>query len=141
VWAVCPQNLGPLLRRRQPPLFHCGHALLRSGTQLESFYSCNRREGSVSQDTRRRVDRRLLAFFNHAESYHEIESEATDGSPTRLPGLPQETRSQEAADKLRGHLDLMDKEDLIEIEHSSLANAFVVKGLTPKGRNFLDSIR
>jgi hypothetical protein len=35
----------------------------------------------------------------------------------------------------------MDKEDLIEIEHSSLANAFVVKGLTPKGRNLLDSIR
>ncbi len=58
-----------------------------------------------------------------------------------LPGLPQETRSQEAADKPRGHLDLMDKEDLIEIEHSSLANAFVVKGLTPKGRNLIDTIR
>src|SRR5260370_17053075 len=58
-----------------------------------------------------------------------------------LHGSPHETRSQEVADKVRGHLDLLQQEGLIEIEHASLGHAFLVKGLTPQGHNLLDSIR
>jgi hypothetical protein len=54
-----------------------------------------------------------------------------------LRASPRKPMSQEEADKLRGHLDLMQQAGLIEIESSSV----VVKSLTWKGNDFLDSIR
>jgi len=58
-----------------------------------------------------------------------------------LGASPEKPMSQEEADKLSGHLDLMQREGLIEIESSSLGGAVVVGGLTWKGHDLLDSIR
>jgi hypothetical protein len=58
-----------------------------------------------------------------------------------LRASPQEPMSQEEADKLGAHLDLMQKAGLIEIESSSLGRAIVVRGLTGKGHDLLDSRR
>ena len=49
--------------------------------------------------------------------------------------------TQEEAVKLSGHLDLMQRESLIEIGFSSLGGAVVVSGLTGKGHELLESIR
>lgn len=51
-----------------------------------------------------------------------------------------EPRTQDQADKLRGHLDLMQNEGLIEIE-SRTAGAIVVRGLTSKGHDALSRLR
>jgi Hypothetical protein (DUF2513) len=58
-----------------------------------------------------------------------------------LRASPRKPMSQEEADKLRGHLDLMQQAGLIEIESSSVGRAISVKSLTWKGNDFLDSIR
>ena len=54
---------------------------------------------------------------------------------------PAKLMTQEEAAKLRGHLELMQREGMIDIEFSSLAGAIVVRGLTGKGHDLLDSGR
>jgi hypothetical protein len=49
--------------------------------------------------------------------------------------------SREEAERLRGHLDSLEQDRLIEIEFKSLAHAYSVRGLTSKGRALLDTMR
>jgi Hypothetical protein (DUF2513) len=46
--------------------------------------------------------------------------------------------SREEADRLSGHLDLLEKEGFIAIEMRSAAGAYWVKGLTSRGHDFLE---
>ena len=52
--------------------------------------------------------------------------------------VPEKPLSQEEADKLRGHLDLLEEKGLIEIEMRSAAGAYYIKGLTLRGGEFLE---
>jgi len=52
-----------------------------------------------------------------------------------------EPLSQEQADKLERHLELLEQAGLIEIEFKSMGGEFYVKGLTWSGYDFLGSIK
>lgn len=49
--------------------------------------------------------------------------------------------SREEAEKLSGHLDLLEDDGLIKIESRGAAGVYLIKGLTSKGHSYLHSIR
>jgi Hypothetical protein (DUF2513) len=52
--------------------------------------------------------------------------------------VPEKPLTQGEADKLSGHLDWLEEKGLIDIEVRSAAGAYHVKGLTGRGREFLE---
>ncbi len=54
---------------------------------------------------------------------------------------PETSMSEEEADRLRGHLDLLEQGGFIEIEARAGAGSYWIKGLTWQGHDFLDSVR
>jgi hypothetical protein len=63
---------------------------------------------------------------------------SSDEAP--LLGISLETpMSREEADKLIYHLDLLDREGIIEIETRLVGGSYLIKGLTREGHDYLDS--
>lgn len=82
--------------------------------------------------------RQILIDIEEGKKAFDVSSSEKRG----MLGLPLEGGpSASDADTLAGHLDLLEDGGFIEIQARLLGGAYMVKGLSWKGHDFLDSVR
>jgi hypothetical protein len=93
-------------------------------------------EGSLKRDMD--LIRNILMEIEGGKNVYEALS---DDMASILQISPETRMSQEQADELRGHLDLLEQAGFIEIDARLAGGVCYIKRLTWEGHDFLDSVR